>query len=137
MTPRDQKRLIHKRNLGGFIIERGYGMLLINGSRLAKLLVLLGIGVAVSLVSSGADAQEAGHGQIILNNQTSMTLDMRVDGRQACQSAANLTCTSEQKAGGHMLAAFHEGRLVAQMGMVLKEGATWTWTVAGGKAPSK
>jgi hypothetical protein len=97
--------------------------------------VLKRLGSPIEPAPSGAGAQETGHGQIILKNQTSMTLDMRVNGRQACQPAANHTCTSEQKAGKHLLTAFHEGRSVVSKLMVLKEGATWTWTVAGLKSP--
>lgn len=93
-------------------------------------------GVALLAVASMAKAQ-TGYGQITLQNDTSVTLDLYVDGNYGCRALPNLACTTSALAGEHNLTAqATDGRSAVQPGVVVESGGSYTWTVAeGGSEP--
>jgi hypothetical protein len=77
-----------------------------------------------------AEAQQTGWGQITLNNQTSIDLDLFVDGHYACRALAGLFCTSQEREGKHLCTAQGEGGHAGPFPCPIKSGDSFTWTVA-------
>lgn len=77
-----------------------------------------------------AMAQQTGWGQITLNNQTSIALDLHVDGHYACRALAGLFCTSQEREGKHVCTATGEGGHAGPFPCPIKSGESFTWTVA-------
>lgn len=92
-------------------------------------------GIAAALICAAVPAapvaaQQTGWGQITLNNQTSIALDLHVDGRYACRALAGLFCTSQEREGKHVCTATGEGGHAGPFPCPIKSGESFTWTVA-------
>jgi hypothetical protein len=94
---------------------------------LARLSLLAGVGLVVSVIAGDA---QTGYGQIVLQNNTSVTLDLFVDGRNSCRALRNLTCTTQERAGFHTLAAQAPDQRSAQATVDLQSGQVVTWTIS-------
>ncbi|CAG0952959.1 MAG: hypothetical protein F9K19_00480 [Rhizobiaceae bacterium] len=77
-----------------------------------------------------AMAQQTGWGQITLDNQTSIVLDLHVDGHYACRALAGLFCTSQEREGKHVCTAQGEGGRAGPFPCPIKSGESFTRTVA-------
>ncbi|MCW3846151.1 hypothetical protein OF829_02800 [Sphingomonas sp. LB-2] len=58
--------------------------------------------LALLLIPAAAAAQEAPMGQMILDNGSSMSADLYVDGDFACAAPAHSSCTADVTAGFHI-----------------------------------
>lgn len=91
------------------------------------------IGAVALLASAGAATAQTGYGQITLQNNTSVTLDLYVDADYGCRALPNLACTTSATAGEHNLTAQStDGRSVVYPGVVVESGGSYTWTVSEG-----
>lgn len=97
-------------------------------SAVQRYLALLPV-VAV-LATASADAQ-AGYGQISLDNQTSATANLYVDGQFGCGPVlARGFCTTQVKIGTHDLEAkLGSGGYRTKTGVQLKQGQVITWKI--------
>ena len=102
-------------------------MLLAFPRRLAAATVMV---VCCAAMAAPAMAQQTGWGQITLNNQTSIALDLHVDGHYACRALAGLFCTSQEREGKHLCTAQGEGGHAGPFPCPIKSGESFTWTVA-------
>jgi hypothetical protein len=72
-----------------------------------------------------------GYGQISLENKTSATADLYVDGAYGCRALAGLLCTTQVSVGTHNLEAkLTDGRSTTQDGVVIGQGESRTWTIS-------
>ncbi len=74
-------------------------------------------------------AAGTGYGQVTLQNNTSLTLDLYVDGNYGCRTLMNLMCTTQVPAGTHTLEARGPNGESASTPVTLGEGDSVTWTV--------
>lgn len=86
--------------------------------------------VCAAILAAPAVTQETGWGQITLNNQTSITLDLFVDGHYACRALAGMICTSQEREGNHLCTAQGESGRAGPFPCPVKSGESFTWTVA-------
>jgi len=84
---------------------------------------------ACFMPAAPASAQQTGWGQISLNNQTSIVLDLYVDGHYACRALSGLFCTSQEREGSHVCTASGEGGRAGPFPCPVKSGESFTWTV--------
>lgn len=86
--------------------------------------------VTALLASTSADAQ-AGYGQISLDNQTSVTANLYVDGQFGCGPVlARGFCTTQAKIGTHDLEAkLNGGGSRTKTGVQLAQGQVITWKI--------
>jgi hypothetical protein len=83
----------------------------------------------VSAPLSFADAQ-AGYGQVVLQNDMSVTVDLTVDDHYGCRALAHLTCTTQERTGYHVLhAAASDGRSSDKVLENLGQGEVYTYRV--------
>ena len=83
----------------------------------------------LSVVSGGAVAlaQGTGYGEIVFDNQTSVTGDMYVDGSYSCRALAGLTCSAHAQAGSHRAEfRFVDGDVFIADPFYLQDGASIT-----------
>ncbi len=74
---------------------------------------------------------QSGWGQVTLENRTSVTMDLYVDGNYGCRALAGLICTTMVTAGVHNLVGqTTDGRAASQPGVEVASGGTFTWSVS-------
>ena len=90
----------------------------------AAALVLLG------MTASHHAAAQSGYGQVVLDNQMSVTVDLYVDGRYGCRALSRLTCTTQEYTGYHVLRAeASDGRSLEQIIENLQQGEVYSFRV--------
>lgn len=95
----------------------------------SKLLIFVLSVVFVMMFSALAISQE-GYGQITLDNQTSSTADLYVDGVYGCRALAGLICTTQVRVGKHDLEArLTDGRSVSEREVLVRQGEVRTFTI--------
>ena len=90
-------------------------------------------GVAVALwacvlVVSTADAQP-GLGQVILQNETSQSYDLWIDGHYVCTALPHIECLAAATAGNHMLTVQQRTTIIYNLTFELGDGGIYTYTV--------
>lgn len=89
-------------------------------------LLVLSLGLAAYAI--GGDkclrAQVKQSSQVVLENKTKSTLDLKVDGQYACRALANLMCVTQVTPGFHALTASKHSRNIT-----VKTGEIYTWTI--------
>ncbi|HLL28064.1 MAG TPA: hypothetical protein VKT73_10535 [Xanthobacteraceae bacterium] len=89
--------------------------------------LLIGAGLIASVVTGDA---QTGYGQIVLENHTSVTLDLYVDGRNSCRALSNLSCTTQEHVGFHQISAVASDGRNASNAVNLEQGQVVTWTIS-------
>jgi hypothetical protein len=85
--------------------------------------------LALIMIQTTAPAQE-GWGQITLNNKSSSTADMYVDGAYGCRALSGLFCVAQVRVGVHNLEAkTTQGRSVVANGVRVAQGEVRTFTI--------
>ena len=95
--------------------------------RLACFMALALAGFGVSLITSDAQTVDA---QIVLENKTSVVLDLYVDGRNACRAPASQTCSTRERVGFHTLVALATDGRSTSTSVDLKFAQVATWTIS-------
>ena len=95
--------------------------------RPARLAVLAGLGLAVSAIAGNAQPIDA---QIVLENKTSVVLDLFVDGRNACRAPASQSCSTRERVGFHTLVALAADGRSTSTSVDLKFAQVATWTIS-------
>jgi hypothetical protein len=70
-----------------------------------------------------------GSAQVTLVNQTSLTLDLYVDGGYGCRALRTLMCTTQVTPGTLALEARGPGGESASDVVVVEQGSSFTWTI--------
>jgi hypothetical protein len=87
------------------------------------------LAIVAMTAATGALAQ-SGYGQVVLDNQMSVTVDLSVDGRYGCRALARLNCTTQEVIGYHVLTATaSDGRSTQQIVENLLQGEVYTFRV--------
>jgi hypothetical protein len=82
------------------------------------------------LTASPAALAQQGYGQIVLENNMSVTVDLWVDGNYGCRALAHLTCVTQALTGYHALKAVAtDGRSLDQILENLQQGEVYTFRV--------
>jgi len=91
---------------------------------------LAGLAVAMAMASPAPATAQEGWGQIMLNNQSTETADLFVNGEYACRALAGLNCTTQVRVGVHTLTArWPDGQTSTATGVELERGRTRTMTI--------
>ncbi|MGB8362910.1 MAG: hypothetical protein ACLQUZ_06310 [Rhizomicrobium sp.] len=90
-------------------------------------------GIAVALwvcvlAVSAANAQ-SGLGQVILQNETSQSYDLWIDGHYVCTALPHIECLSAATAGNHMLSVQQGPTIIYNLMFELGDGGIYTYTV--------
>lgn len=92
--------------------------------------VALFLGTLAVIMTPTIVLAQDGYGQVSLNNQTSSTADLYVDGVYACRALSRLFCTTQVRVGMHNLEAkLTDGRSTTQNDVVVEQGGVRTFTI--------
>lgn len=80
------------------------------------------------LLATSVEAQ-SGYGQVTMENRTSATLDLYVDGGYGCRALRGLFCTTQVRAGPHTITAKATDGRETSTQIELRAGESLTWTV--------
>ena len=83
-----------------------------------------------TLIASSDGHGQSGYGQVVLQNDMSVTVDLYVDSNYGCRALAHLTCTTQERTGYHVLKALaSDGRSLEKILEDLKQGEVYTFRV--------
>lgn len=91
-----------------------------------------GIGIVVfctALFFARLAWAQSNYGQVSMQNNTKVTLDLYVDKEYGCRALKNLSCTVQERVGEHVLMATGAGGFKKSKVVELKQGSVYTWTV--------
>jgi hypothetical protein len=94
-----------------------------------SIVLILVAGLAPSLFAPAAEPVQTAYAQVSLQNNTSGTLDLYVDGSYAGRTLRGLFCTSQVAVGQHLLEAKSGSKVVAAKTRIFTRGESYTWTV--------
>jgi hypothetical protein len=83
----------------------------------------------VGKLAKSGEPPTTGSAQVTLVNQTSLTLDLYVDGGYGCRALRNLMCTTQVTPGTLALEARGPGGESASDVVVVEQGSSFTWTI--------
>ncbi len=89
--------------------------------------ISLGFWACMWIVST-ANA-DSGLGQVILQNETSESYDLWLDGHYVCTALPHIECLAAATAGNHMLTVQQRTLIIYNMMFELGDGGIYTYTV--------